>query len=124
MSYADMFRPNNLPVEQQVARIQAPQMPQFDLSQFFSMMPRPQAQAPAPVAQQQIAQPIYEPGMAITMAPGIREKIAELKGETAPGMAMGAPAPMPAMQAPKFPSQAGMAAQALNSKAASLSGGK
>ncbi len=121
MSYADMFRPNNLPVEQQVARIQAPQMPQFDLSQFFSMMPRQQAQAQAPV-QQPAQQHVYEPGMAIGLAPGLFEELGKHFGGATPAPA--SPAMSAPMQTPKFPSQAGMAAQALNSKAASLSGGK
>lgn len=121
MSYADMFRANNLPTEQQVARIQAPQMPQFDLSQFFSMMPRPQAQAPAPAAAPPAQQSIYEPGMAITLAPGFAEMSEKMRGG---GMPMGGAAPMPQMQAPKFPSQAQMAAQGMNTRAAGLSGGK
>ncbi|XAI96520.1 hypothetical protein [Microcystis phage Mae-JY35] len=121
MSYADMFRANNLPVEQQVARIQAPQMPQFDLSQFFSMMPRQPVQAPQPAAAPPVQQSIYEPGMAITLAPGFAEMSEKMRGG---GMPMSGAAPMPQMQASKFPSQAQMASQALNSKAASLSGGK
>jgi len=121
MSYADMFRPNNMPVEQQVARIQAPQMPQFDLSQFFSMMPRQQAQAPSPAAAPAPQYTQYEPGMAIGLAPGLLEEL----GKNFGGMpANAAPAMSAPMQTPKFPSQAGMAARGMNAQAAGLSGGK
>lgn len=142
MSLADMFRANNMPVEQQVARIQAPQMPAVDMSQFFSMMPRQVQAAPAPVAPaplypfdpkdqgsmndrqfRQTLQRMRDPAAFDRLLVGMGgEAMATQQPQHQP------PAQMPTMQTAQttqFPSQAQMAARSINQQAAGrLGGGK
>lgn len=153
MSLADMFRANNMPVEQQVARIQAPQMPAVDMSQFFSMMPaRPQASAIPEGFRSAAGQPIereFHSGSfggafgstdnpiqnAATLVDAYRTTHPDgtLQSIHNPGMFYqpgaanypGAAASAPVQQpAAKFPSQSQMMARQMNSQAAGLSGGK